>query len=32
MNKAYLVELTGPLAGQFVADLRIELPLEKTLL
>lgn len=31
-DKAYLVELTGPLGGRHVADLRIELPLEKTLL
>lgn len=31
-NRAYLVELTGALPGRHVADLRIELPLEKTLL
>ena len=32
LNKAYIVELTGPLGRRYIADLRIELPLEKTLL
>jgi hypothetical protein len=32
LDKAYAVELTGPPADRFVADLRIELPLEKSLL
>jgi hypothetical protein len=31
-RKAYLVELTGPAGKHLVADLRIELPLEKSLL
>lgn len=31
-NRAYLVELTAALPGRYVADLRIELPLEKPLL
>lgn len=32
LNKAYIVELTGALGSRYVADLRIELPVEKTLL
>jgi len=32
LNKAYIVELTGSLGARYVADLRIELPVEKTLL
>ena len=30
--KGYAVELTGPFMGRYVADLRIELPLEKSVL
>jgi hypothetical protein len=31
-SKSYLIELTGELPGRFGADLRIELPLEKSML